>query len=86
MVAQKKFINSSPECHGPRELFPKLGVLFRSPSNNDHSVLGSVFGSPVLGNSYIPNLAIVSDISIGPQNDIGGYLGLYITRLGVPFR
>ena len=32
--------------------FQELGALFRSPSNGDHSILGSIFGHPVYGNSH----------------------------------
>ena len=33
--------------------FPKLGALFGSPYNGDHSVLGSIFGPPVYVNPQI---------------------------------
>ena len=33
--------------------FPKLGVPFRGPNNKDYSILGSILGSPILGNYHI---------------------------------
>ena len=33
--------------------FPNEGPLFGKPYNKDHSISGSILGSPILGNSHI---------------------------------
>ena len=36
--------------------FPKLGLPFWGPNNKDHSIFGSILGSPYLGKPpYVPN-------------------------------
>ena len=32
--------------------FPKLGVLFEGPNSKHYSILGSILGSPCLGNYH----------------------------------
>ena len=49
----------------PYRGFLKLGVPFGGPHNKDYSILGSILGSPILGNyhmSYSPNSFSLSGV------------------------
>ena len=39
---------------GPDGSFQILGAPFESPSNKDHSILGSVLGTPMYGSLHMP--------------------------------
>ena len=46
------------------------GTLSRSPCNEDHSILGSMFGPPVHGNTHLE----MKGMDWGRRSAIGGYL------------
>ena len=56
ILGQPLALNSYAQQNGG---FPKLGVPFWGSDKRDHSILGSLLGSPILGNYQIglPNIA-----------------------------
>ena len=43
-----------PLKHKINKNVPKLGLPFRGPHNKDYDILGSILGSPILGNYQMP--------------------------------
>ena len=50
----------------------KIGALFGSPYNKDHSILGSILGPLLFGNSHRTRIKLPSSLY---PNYVGGYRG-----------